>query len=73
MENKPKSPLAAISLMVMFLLPMAVFVGVVLACKYMLAKYIPHQDLRTAISFVIAAVITLAVLYAIKMINQRGM
>ncbi|MDO8303253.1 MAG: hypothetical protein Q7T18_08425 [Sedimentisphaerales bacterium] len=71
MENKPQSLSAAISLIVVFLLPMAVFVGVALVCKHLLAPYITHPDLLTAISLVIAAAVTLAVLSLVKRVSQR--
>lgn len=73
MENKLKSPSAAIRLVVVFLLPMAVFVGVALACKYLLTPYAEHQGLCTAISFAIAAAVTLAVLHIIRTVNRRRM
>jgi hypothetical protein len=73
MENNPKSSSAAIGLIVAFVLPLAVFVGVAFVCKSLLEKYIAHQDLRIAVSFIIAAAATIGVLYAFRAINRRRM
>jgi hypothetical protein len=71
MENNPKNISAAISIILVFLLPLAAFVGVALTCKHVLAPYIAHQDLRTVVSFIIAAAATIGVLYAVRSINRR--
>jgi ABC-type nickel/cobalt efflux system permease component RcnA len=73
MENNPKKSSAAISLVLVFLLPLAVFAGVAITCKSLLQKYISHQDLRTAVSFLIAAAATIGFLYAVRAINLRSM
>jgi hypothetical protein len=59
--------------MLVFVLPLSVFVGVAFACKHLLKPYIAHQDLRTAVSFVIAATATIIALYAVREINRRLM
>lgn len=71
MENNPKNSSAAIGLIIAFVLPLAVFVGAAIACKSLLQKYIAHQDVLTAVSFIIAAAATLGVLYAVLAINLR--
>lgn len=73
MENNPKNSSAAIGLIIAFVLPLAVFIGVAIACKSLLEKYIANQDLRTAVSFLIAAAVTTGVLYAIRAIHRRRM
>jgi hypothetical protein len=74
MENKPRQGLPAlISLIIAFLLPIAVFAGVAIECKRLLTKHIERQDIRTVISFLIAAAVTLAILYAIRIVNRRHM
>jgi hypothetical protein len=66
MENKPQGMFTAISLIAAFLLVIAVFVGVTVACKYLLAQYIGRDDLRTAVSFLIAAAVTLVILHTLR-------
>jgi uncharacterized membrane protein len=73
MEDKSQGRFAGISLIAAFALPIAVFAGVAIASKWLLAKYIENQDLRTVISFLLAAVVTLAILYAVKMASRHQM
>ena len=71
MENKPQGPSAAITLIVVFALPIAVFVGSAIACKYFLAPYIGRDDLRMVVSFLIAAAITLAILHTVRRLMKH--
>ena len=70
MEDKPQSPLALIILVIAFALTIAVFAGVAFVCKRLLVQYVKHEDLRTIISLLIAAAVTLALLYALRAINR---
>ena len=72
MENKPQSTFTAISLIAAFLVLIAVFAGVAIACKYLLAQYIGRDDLRTVISFLIAAAVTLAVLHTVRRLMKSN-
>jgi hypothetical protein len=58
MENKQQGPSAAITLILVFAVPIAVFVGSAFACKYLLAPYI--------------AGVTLAALYAVRRLIRRN-
>jgi hypothetical protein len=60
-------------LIITFLLAMVVFAGVTFLCKRILESHIQNDDLRTVISFICAAAVTLAVLYAVKFINRHRM
>jgi hypothetical protein len=71
MENKPQGPSAAITLILVFALPIAVFAGSAFAFKYLLAPYISRDDLRTAVSFLAAAAVTLAILHIVRRLMKR--
>ena len=71
MEDKPQSPLTVIVLVIVFALTIAVFGGVAFVCKRLLAQYVKQEDLRTVVSLLIAAAVTLGVLYALRAINRR--
>ena len=72
MENKSQRPSAAVILILVFALLVAVFIGSAIACKYLLAQYISRDDLRTAVSFLITAAITLLVLHTVRRLMKSN-
>jgi NADH:ubiquinone oxidoreductase subunit 6 (subunit J) len=71
MEDKPQSPYAGVILVIVFAAAIAVFAGVAIVCKHLLSQYVEHEDLRTVLSFAVAAAVTLVFLHTVKMINRR--
>jgi hypothetical protein len=72
MENRPQSTFGAIGLVATFLVVIALFAGVAIACKYLLASYIGRDDVRTVASFLIAAAVTLAILHTVRRLMKSN-
>ena len=70
--GKTAGPSVALKVIVAFLIPIMVFVGVAILCQRLLPS-MPgaRHDLKQLVSFLIAGGVTVASLYLIKMINAR--
>ena len=64
--------MTAIGLIAAFLLLIAVFVAIAIACKSLLARYIGRDDLLTAASFLIAAAVTLTILHTVRRLMKSN-
>jgi hypothetical protein len=72
MENNSQKPSAALTLILAFAVPAAVFIGIAMGCKYLLEQYIRRDDLRTAVSFLVAAAATFAILHTVRRLLKHN-
>jgi hypothetical protein len=70
MADNRQNPFAVVGLIILFALAIGVFIGVAYFGKRLLAGFIENEDLRTVISFIIAAAATLIFLQCLKFVNR---
>jgi uncharacterized membrane protein len=71
MENKAQNRLAAISMIAVFVVTIAAFAAIAFTAKRLLSQYIQRDEFLTAASFIIAAALTLILLYGFRRINRH--
>ena len=69
--GKAKGPSVAFKAVVAFLLPILIFIASLAAFETILAKAINTNQLQTAVSFLLALSVTLAIILIIKVINRQ--
>ena len=66
-----KSPSVVFKVVVAFLLPLVVFIVALAAFEKILAKAINSKESRTALSFLLAVLVTFVCILIIKVINRQ--
>jgi len=69
--SEPSGPAAAFKVIIVFLIPMGVFIGTALLCNKLIPA-IPgaRHDLKPLVVFITSGVVTTGALYLIKRINR---
>ncbi|OHB53083.1 MAG: hypothetical protein A2Y07_04595 [Planctomycetes bacterium GWF2_50_10] len=71
-SSEPSGPAAAFKVIIIFLIPMGVFIGAAILCdKFLPAIPGARRDLKPLVGFVISGIVTAAALYLLKRINRH--
>lgn len=69
--GKAEGPSVVLKVVLAFLLPLLVFIGLLAGFEKTLGRWIDVKELRTAVSLLLAVLGTLALVLIIKMINKQ--
>ena len=69
--GKSQAPSVALKVVIVFLLPMLVFIGSLLAAQKLLASVVKNEDHLTIISFFAAIAVTFVFLVVIRSVNKN--
>ena len=69
--GKTQGPSVVLKVIIAFVIPLFVFIGVFVVAQYLLSSRMKNGDLSSLISFLIALITTIACIFLIKIVTRR--